>query len=291
MIGVFDSGSGGLTVLRAFQQVLPEESFVYLGDHGNAPYGNLAPETIYELTRRGVGHLFACGCPLVVLACNTAAATGLRQLQQTWLAQAYPQRRVLGVIVPVVEAITGVTWDAQAPAAVAATLAPLHVAVFATRHTVDSGAYIREITHRAPQVRVSQQACPGLVDLIEAGAGVEVLRAQVHAHVHALIDAHGVPDACVLGCTHYPLVEPLFVEALPPRVRMISQSAVSARSLADYLRRHGQFRGTGPAACTFLTTGDPQRASALATRFYGRPVTFRPAGTLRVPGPDTQADE
>lgn len=276
MIGVFDSGSGGLTVMRALERELPDQSFLYLGDHANAPYGNRSPAEIYGLTLRGIEHLFAHGCRLVVLACNTAAATGLRQLQQTWLPFTHPARRVIGVIVPVVEEITGVPWQATAgPALTAASARAQHVALFATSHTVRTRAYEKEIGHRAPAIRVSQRACPDLVHLIEAAAPEPLIRERVRGHVREHLEAEGVPDVCVLGCTHYPLIEHLFREELPPEVRMVSQSGVTATSLAHYLERHPEFRSRGAPQRLFLTTGEVGPVSALASRFYGQPVRFR----------------
>ncbi|MFC4276098.1 glutamate racemase [Achromobacter aloeverae] len=278
MIGVFDSGSGGLTVMRALEQALPMESFTYLGDHGNAPYGNRSPADIYDLTLRGIERLFGLGCPLVIIACNTAAATGLRQLQQTWLPHAYPQNRVIGVIVPMIEAITGMPWETNvaglSPADADAGPA-LHVAVFATRHTVNTGAYVTEIAKRAPALRVSQQACPELARMIDEGASDDDIRPFVQGYVEELLAAHGVPDVCILGCTHYPLIEHLFRAALPSEVRLLTQGDVTATSLRRYLARHPRFSSTAPAATTYLTTGDPQHVSQVAGRFHGRIVQFQ----------------
>ena len=276
LIGVFDSGSGGLTVMRALERELPHQSFLYLGDHGHAPYGNRSPDDIYALTLRSLEMLFDRGCSLVVVACNTAAATGLRQLQQTWLPLYHPSRRVIGVIVPVVEAITGEPWHARdkgtgrdMPAA-----GPIKVAIFATAHTVRTRAYVTEIERRAPHIRVVQKACPSLVGLIERSAPDFEIRQTVRRYVGQMLDSDGIPDICVLGCTHYPLVESYFASELPVSTRLFSQPEVTARGLSAYLDRHPQFRSRGLARRQFLTTGDARHVSALATRFYGRPVEF-----------------
>lgn len=271
---MFDSGHGGLTVLRAVLARLPGQPFVYLGDHANAPYGGRSPEDVFHLTRRGVEALFDQGCRLVVLACNTAAAAALRRLQQQWLPIAYPDRRVVGVLVPMVEAITRVPWRARTPAAEPPPAET--VAVFATAGTVATGAYSREVALRAPTVRVYQQACPDLVPLIERGAGDQALRPVVGAHVAALAATmrRATPDAALLGCTHYPLVAHLFAEALPPGVRILDQPAVVAESLAGYLRRHPAFAGDGPGDVRYLTTGDAERVDPLARRFLGRAAAF-----------------
>jgi glutamate racemase len=277
LIGIFDSGSGGLTVMRALEQALPTESFIYLGDHGNAPYGNRSPAEIYDLTLKGLEHLFALGCSLVVIACNTAAATGLRQLQQTWLPAFHPSRRVLGVIVPVIEEITGIPWVADAPVLSRNPGEPsLHIAIFATKHTVQTGAYPTEIGKRAPAARVSQQACPELARMIEDGAPEEAIRKAVRRYTAELLDAaQDTPDICVLGCTHYPLVEHIFVEALPKGVRLLSQAEVTAESLKKYLARHPEFQSSGKVRRRYLTSGSAHQVSALASRFYGRPVRFQ----------------
>jgi glutamate racemase len=281
MIGVFDSGHGGLTVLRALVARLPERVFLYLGDHRHAPYGEREDAEIIDLTRASVTRLFDRGCRLVLLACNTAAAVALRRLQQDWLPGAYPERRVLGVFVPMVEAVTEVPWHLEAPPG-GARPEPAVVGVFATRRTVASGAYPREIAKRAPQIRVVQQACPGLVGLIEAGAGAADLEAAIAGHVGDFMARLGgaAPDSVILGCTHYPLVAGAFQAALSSAgaedVRLHSQPELAADSLAAYLARHGEFDApAAPRAATrFLTTGDPATVAALAKRFFGATLRF-----------------
>ncbi len=280
---MFDSGHGGLTVLRALVARLPERVFLYLGDHGHAPYGERADAEIYDLTRASVTRLGDRGCRLVLLACNTAAAVALRRLQQDWLPGAYPDRRVLGVFVPMVEAVTEVPWHLEAPPTETqpggARREPAMVGVFATRRTVASGAYPREIAKRAPQIRVVQQACPGLVGLIEAGAAPAELEAAIAGHVgdFAAQLEGAMPDSVILGCTHYPLVAGTFAAALPGGARLHSQPELVADSLAAYLARHGEFDApSGPRAATrFLTTGDPAAISALTKRFFGTTLRFQ----------------
>ncbi|HYC05162.1 MAG TPA: glutamate racemase [Azospirillaceae bacterium] len=276
MIGVFDSGHGGLTVLRALAERLPEQGFTYLGDHANAPYGNRTPEEIYRFTVQSVESLFGLGCDLVVLACNTASAQALRRLQQTWLPHAHPKKRVLGVLVPMVEAITGVPWMADVPASAHAG-EPRTVGIFATRRTVLSRAYPVEIGKRAPEVRVVQQACPELVRLIEGDAPEAEIRATVRRYAQGLMrKLDGVPpDAVMLGCTHYPLVSDAFVEALPAGVEVLCQPSLTAKSLRAYLDRHPEFDSTGQGPVTFHTTGNPEPITRLATRFFGREAKFR----------------
>lgn len=280
MIGVFDSGHGGLTVLHALTQRLPRAVFTYLGDHGNAPYGPRPEEQIYALTLAAVERLFVEGCLLVLLACNTASAIALRRLQQDWLPAAAPERRVLGVFVPMVEVLAGVSWrdGTRIPGLVAP---DGMVAVFATQRTIHSGAYPFEVGLRAPRMRVVSQACPHLVAAIEADEPEAVLRQLVEGYVAEMLQqTEGrLPAAAVLGCTHYPLVAPLFRAALPETVVLLDQPSIVADSLADYLARHQRF-AAGPAEAVrrrFLTTGDPARVSAFASRFFGAPVAFEKA--------------
>ncbi len=285
MIGVFDSGSGGLTVLRALVERLPEQRFVYLGDHGHAPYGERSPDEVYGLTCAGVARLFGLGCSLVILACNTAAALALRRLQQNWLPARFPERRVLGVLVPVVESVTRVSWEIKAPAAEAAAG---RVGIFATPRTVESGAYPREIGLRAPAVEVLQQPCPELVQRIEAGATSEDLLAQVAAEVGALRARaeDGRLDQVILGCTHYPLVESAFRAALPPEVTILSQPRLVAESLADYLRRHPEHRAPrarGQTRIAAFSTAEVKAVRALGRRFFGETLAFCQIGEMSAP--------
>jgi glutamate racemase len=275
MIGVFDSGHGGLTILRALVQHLPNRSFLYFGDHAHMPYGERSSAEIVDLTRSAVETLFAHGCRLVVLACNTAAAVALRTLQQGWLAERYPDRRILGVLVPTVEAVTGVAWLAD--------VAPREeikrtIAIFATRRTVASNAYVEEIGKRAPGITVVQQACPHLVNMIERGASRDELRDAIQGFVGELTQqlAGARPDAVMLGCTHYPLVADLFAEALPEGLEILSQPQLVARGMGDYLGRHPEIDMLDPEPrLQFLTTGDTANASSFATTFFGKPATFQ----------------
>lgn len=165
MIGVFDSDHGGLTVQRVLTDHLPEVDFIYLGDHGRAPYGANSAAAVLEYTRAGVEQLFLDGCPLVIIACNTAAAVALRRLQQEWLPHHFPERRILGIIVPTVEAITQVPWSIQ-EACPKQSGEPTTVGVFGTVHTVRSQLFPIEIAKRAPAIKVVQQACPALAGAI-----------------------------------------------------------------------------------------------------------------------------
>jgi len=277
MIGVFDSGHGGLTILRALTARFPGHRYVFLGDHGHAPYGARDVEAIYNLTRDNVERLFSIGCRLVLLACNTASAVALRRLQQTWLPQFAPRNRILGVVVPTIEAVTKVPWSVTAPPS-AREHETRSVVVFATRRTVESGSYPYEIGLRAPEIGVTQQACAGLVDRIEADAPESEITRMVAGFVaDSLAGAAGlVPDAAILGCTHYPLVAAHFVAALPSGIEILDQPGIVADSLGRYLSRHREFDALDPAnpEPRFFTTGDPTRVNPLASRFFGRAVSF-----------------
>ena len=202
-VGIFDSGLGGLTVWDAVSKRLPDVPLVYYGDNAHAPYGVRDPEDIYDLTTTGVARLFDAGCDLVILACNTASAAALRRMQEAWVPEG---KRVLGVFVPLIEALTERQWGDNSPPR---EVAVSHVALFATPATVASRAFQRELAFRAIGVDVEAQACGGVVDAIEEGDMI-LAEALVRSHVDALRRKMPQPQAAVLGCTHYPLVEDVF---------------------------------------------------------------------------------
>jgi glutamate racemase len=260
MIGVFDSGSGGLSILSALKRALPERRFVYLGDHAFQPYGPRPAEEVLERTRIGADMLFAQGCDVVVLACNTASVLALRSLQEGWLAQRHPHRRMLGIFVPVVETLTGRAWRRDddivdhAPS--------FELGVFATLGTIRAGHFRREIERLLPNVRVHEQPCPGLAEAIEREATPAEIDAAIRAHVADLAARAGrLPSRIVLGCTHYPLVRDAFMRALPPRTQILDQGEIVAQSLAGYLQRRAGFAASasppGERSEAYFTTGDP----------------------------------
>ncbi len=267
-VGIFDSGLGGLTVWNKVQERLPEVDFVYLADSAHAPYGVRNADDIYALTCAAVQRLFDAGCDLVILACNTASAAALRRMQEGWIPR---EKRVLGVFVPLIEAMTERQWGDNSPPR---EVAVNHVALFATPATVASRAFQRELSFRAIGVDVEAQACGGVVDAIEEGDMI-LAEALVRSHVDALKRKMPNPDAAILGCTHYPLMQEAFQAALGAEVRVFSQAELVAASLADYLERHPNMMGSGEAA--FLTTGDPARVSDRATQFLRRQITFTAA--------------
>ena len=265
-VGVFDSGLGGLTVLDALQKRLPDVPFVYFGDNAHAPYGVRTADDIYNLTTSAVQRMFEEGCDLVILACNTASAAALRRMQESWVPK---NKRVLGVFVPLIESLTERQWGDNSPPR---EVAVKHVALFATPATVASRAFQRELAFRAIGVDVEAQACGGVVDAIEDGDMI-LAEALVRSHVDALKRKMPQPDAAVLGCTHYPLVEKVFQDALGPEVKVFSQPALVAESLADYLTRRPEMIGAGTDT-VYLTTGNPARVSDRATQFLRRQIRF-----------------
>lgn len=225
-IGIFDSGYGGLTVLRDIRKQLPQYDFLYLGDNARTPYGSRSFETVYRYTRQCVEWMFDRGCRLVILACNTASAKALRTIQQVDLAKWDAGRRVLGVIRPTAEVIGNYTSTG-------------HVGILATKGTVSSRSYPLEIEKFFPGISISQHACPLWVPVIEnnqintPGAAYFFRK-----DIEALMDAAPSIDAILLGCTHYPLASDLIRKFLPENIRLISQGPITAASLRDYLSRH-----------------------------------------------------
>jgi len=274
-IGICDSGSGGLTVLAACRQALPDQSFIYLGDHAKAPYGHRSEEEILSFTIGMVEALFQRGVNLVIVACNTASAIALRQIQEDWLPKHYPERRVLGVLVPMVEALTGLNWDRDNPGL--SSYSNRNLAVFATQRTVESGAYPHQVRLRAPGFQVIQQACPGLVGAIEDDLGEAAQKELVTGYCeklkHQMIGE--TLDAVFLGCTHYPLVEAHFRAALPKGVEILSQPEIVAEALKAYLERHPEVAGSG-GGLEFYTTGDPAKLSHLEKFMPGQKLDFKP---------------
>ena len=233
-IGVFDSGYGGLTILRDIVREMPRYDYVYLGDNARTPYGTRSFDVVYQYTREAVAKLFDMGCRLVILACNTASAKALRTIQQQDLPRMDASRRVLGVIRPSVEAVAGYTRNG-------------HVGVLATKGTVSSESYLLEIAkiHSGKELKVTQVACPMWVPLVEnneidtPGAAFFVRR-----HVDELMAADPLIDTVILACTHYPLLRRVIDRYVPPGVRVMQQGEIVAESLKDYLRRHPEMEGT-----------------------------------------------
>ena len=281
-IGVFDSGVGGLSVHHRLVERFPQADFVYLADQAHTPYGGRPGEEIVDLTRAGCVRLFAAGCDLVVLACNTASGIALRRLQQTWLP-GYRETlgrpvNVLGIIVPTIEAATGVPWEHEAERRGDKVEKLDILAVFSTPATAASRVYEIEIDKRRQDVAVFSQPCPELAGLIEAGAPRQELARIIQGHVQTITRRIGrAPDRAILGCTHYEIVADLFAAALPPGTPVIHQPQATADALARYLERHPEFDMGSGALRRFLTTGRPGAQSSLVEAFWGAPLSFEPA--------------
>ena len=280
-VGVFDSGVGGLTIHRALTGALPQADFVYYSDQAHMPYGPRGGEEIVQLTQSACARLFAEGCELIVLACNTASAVALRQLQHLWLPGLRARRdrpaNILGIIVPTIEAVTGKPWHGPHPVSVPS--GPQRtVAVFATQATARSAVYQIEIAKRRSDLRVVTEPCTGLAGLIEQGTPVAQLRAVIAAHVGAVVSrSGGPPDRVLLGCTHYEVCAGLFRELLPASTELIRQPAAIADSLKRYLARHPEYQAGQSGRRRFLTSGRPGIQHEGVETFWGEPLSFEAA--------------
>jgi glutamate racemase len=261
-IGVFDSGYGGLTVLKEIVKKLPAYDYLYLGDNARTPYGNRSFETVYEYTLQCVKWFFSQGCPLVILACNTASAKALRTIQQNDLPLIAPEKRVLGVIRPTAEIIGSFSETKQ-------------VGILATNGTVVSQSYPMEIHKFFPEIKVFQEACPMWVPLVEnnehRSQGADFF---VKENLENLFKKGNNIDVVLLGCTHYPLLKEKIEEYLPVGVKLISQGEIVADSLADYLHRHPEIETgcTRNGNRTFYTTDSVEDFDNHAGIFYDTPV-------------------
>ncbi len=261
-IGIFDSGYGGLTVFKSIAALLPQYDYVYLGDNGRAPYGNRSFETVHQYTLECVEWFFKMGCPLVILACNTASAKALRTIQQADLPRIAPDRRVLGVIRPTAEIIGSYTKTGA-------------IGVLGTKGTIASGSYDIEIHKFFPEARVHQLACPMWVPLIEYGeyksAGADFF---VQQYLDQLLTAAPDIDTILLACTHYPLLIDKIKKYLPPGINVVAQGDIVAGSLADYLQRHTEIDAklTKQGRMSFYTTDDTTDFDNHATVFFGQKI-------------------
>jgi glutamate racemase len=267
-IGIFDSGYGGLTVMKEIVKVLPQYDYVYLGDNARAPYGPRSFETVYRYTLEAVEWFFRQGCPLVILACNTASAKALRTIQQHDLPRLAPENRVLGVIRPTAEVIGQYTHSGQ-------------IGVLGTSGTVNSSSYLLEIAHFFPEVQVFQQACPMWVPLVENreydtdGADYFVKKC-----LDELLGQSPGIDTILLACTHYPLLIQKMAKYLPPGMKVLAQGEIVASSLADYLKRHPEMetrisRSGSQGSRLFYTTDSVEDFDNHASIFFGQELRSR----------------
>jgi glutamate racemase len=261
-IGVFDSGYGGLTVLKALTKELPAYDFIYFGDNARAPYGSRSFESVYEYTLECVRKLFDMGCRLVILACNTASAKALRTIQQKDLPQIDPARRVLGVIRPTSEVVGNFSSTGE-------------IGILGTSGTISSGSYLIEIEKFFPGLKVFQEACPMWVPLIEnRETETEGAEFFIKKHIESLLNNSGKIDTIVLGCTHYPLLTEKIKKYLPGGITLLSQGDIIAKSLKDYLARHPEIgsRCSQNGQRFFYTTDSPENFNASAKIFFGEEV-------------------
>jgi glutamate racemase len=262
-IGIFDSGYGGLTVFRSIFQQLPAYDYIYLGDTARAPYGNRSFQNIHQYTWECVQWLFKQGCPLIILACNTASAKALRTIQQQDLQHEDPSKRVLGVIRPTAEVIGNYSKTKE-------------IGVLGTKGTVQSESYLIEIGHFFPDVKVYQQACPLWVPLIENGEydkpGADYF---VEKYLGQILAQSPNIDTLLLACTHYPLLQEKIKRFLPENIQVVSQGDIVAKSLVDYLQRHPEMESKLSRTGTqhfYTTTDDTADFDYYAKIFFSAPV-------------------
>jgi glutamate racemase len=261
-IGVFDSGYGGLTVLKEICAAMPEYDYIYLGDNARAPYGPLPFETVYHYTLECVKWFFAQGCSLVILACNTASAKALRTIQQNDLPSIDATKRVLGVIRPTSEVIGDYTKTK-------------HVGVMATTGTVQSESYLLEIEKFFPKIKVIQEACPQWVQLVEAGKHHSPEADEpVQKHINNILEKDKDIDCILLACTHYPLLIDKIKEFVPEHISVISQGYIVAKSLVEYLDKHPAMdeKCSKNGKRQFYTTGNAADFNGHASVFFGEKV-------------------
>ncbi len=264
-IGVFDSGFGGLTILRGLVKELPEYNYTYLGDTARTPYGSRSQEVIYEFTRQAVDFLFSKDCDLVILACNTASSEALRRIQQEYLPNFHPNKKVLGVIIPAAEAAVTKTRNQK-------------IGVIATEQTVASKAFVRELRKLDPKIQIFQNPCPLLVPIVEAGEHRgEVVGAVLQKYLTPLLKKK--IDALILGCTHYGILEKKIRDIVGKDIAIISETSVVARKLRDYLKRHPEIETKIDKnhTRTFYSTDRTEKFQRLGSQFFGQKITVKKA--------------
>lgn len=264
-IGVFDSGYGGLTILKKIREALPEYNYIYLGDNARTPYGTRSFDIVYEFTLQAVNKLFEMGCHLVILACNTASAKALRSIQQKDLPAIDPERRVLGVIRPTVECIGHITRSR-------------HVGILATSGTIKSESYPLEIHKLFPDIEVSGEACPMWVPLVENNEyhsmGADYF---IQKYIDSLFYKDRKIDTVILGCTHYPLLLPKIKHFMPDGIEIVSQGEYVANSLKDYLYRHPEMAAkcTQGGHCAYYTTDAEDKFCESASNFLNQDIAVQ----------------
>jgi len=257
MLGFFDSGLGGLTILKEVVKLLPQYSYIYLGDNARTPYGGRSQEVIYQFTTEGIRELFKRGAELVILACNTSSSV-LRRIQQEFLPRNFPNKRVLGIIIPTAEEAGNFSSSKN-------------IGILATEATVNSLVYPKEINKIYPEIKVYQQACPLLVPIIEVGEikweGLDLL---IQKYLKELFKKSKKIDTLILACTHYQIIKNKIKKYLPPKIRIISQGKIVAEKLKDYLKRHPEIEKklSKNKKRIFLTTENSERVVKLAKLYF-----------------------
>lgn len=275
-IGIFDSGFGGLTVMRSIVDLLPQYDYCYLGDNARAPYGNRSYDTVYQYTLESVKWLFNQGCPLIILACNTASAKALRTIQQQDLQQLGSEKRVLGVIRPTSEVMGQYSKSGS-------------LGILATKGTVQSNSYPIELSKFSPGLKVFQHYCPMWVPLIETGEynhpGADYF---VEKDITTLLQQHPAIDTILLACTHYPLLQSKIEQYLPESVQLLTQGGIVAESLKDYLSRHPEMENklSKDGKKTFYTTDacadfDEQASNFFGEKLHSQHVTTHELGNTK----------
>ncbi len=260
MIGVFDSGFGGLTVLKGIVKHLPEYDYIYLGDSARAPYGHRSQEFIFKFTRQAGDYLFKNGCELIILACNTASSEALRKIQREWLPKHYNQKRVLGVIRPTAEEAVKISKNNK-------------IGVIGTQATILSKTYIKELKKLNSSIKVFQSSCPLLVPIIEAGEhnwqGTDLI---LKKYLNPLIN--NKIDTLILGCTHYPILKSQIKKIINKNIKIISQQDIIGLKLKDYLNRHLEIENklNKSKQRTFLTTDLSNKFQKLGSKFFGKKI-------------------
>ncbi|HCU70971.1 MAG TPA: glutamate racemase [Candidatus Moranbacteria bacterium] len=262
-IGIFDSGLGGLTILKEVVKLMPHYEYIYLGDNLNAPYGDRSPKEIFKLTLAGVEWLFENGAMIAVLACNTASANALRKIQQEILPSQYPDRKVLGIIIPTIEEIEKFSESG-------------YIGILATKATVNSAIYEIEMRKQNPKIQIISQDGGVLAGLIEKDCDEVALLAEIKEVTDKLLFGSKSIDTVILGCTHYALITKEIGKMLPTNIRVVEQGKIVAAKLFEYLNKHDEIRSklSNSFSLNFYTTGDSMQVEKLATRFYGENISI-----------------
>lgn len=262
-IGVFDSGLGGLNILRAIAKEIPDYNYIYLGDTARLPYGARSKEVIYEFTKQAIDFLFDNNCELIILACNTVSSDALHKIQQEYLPEYYPDKKVLGVLVPAAEEAIEKTINGK-------------IGVIATEGTVKSGAFIRELAKLNPKIKVFQEACPLLVPIIEEGKqDSKITEPILMGYLRPLINKK--IDTLILGCTHYDILENKIRKIVGPRIKIISEARIVPKKLRNYLQKHQEIEEKIDKSkiIRFYSTDLTAKFKVLGSKFFGRNINVK----------------